>query len=125
MAAKAILVEGGMVIPDPASGIVGGQTTFAATTSAVTVTNLKPITEDVMFSFSGGVKGPIVNIVSLAPAPATPTVEKTITEKKKPIREGDEIQLSCQGQDPQGKPAPLGPVKFVVQQGGQVKLLVS
>ncbi len=119
MASKLVLVEGGMVMPDPGSGIAGGKVNFAATTAMVTAGGAKPITEDVMFSFAGGSKGPIVNIVSLAPAPATATVAKTKTEKKKPIVEGDEIQLSCQGQDPQGKPAPLGPVKFVVKKAGQ------
>jgi hypothetical protein len=101
MAAIPVLFDKGELIPDPASGASGGKVSFAPTVT-MKVGGGTLITEDVMFSFSGGASAALKNIASVAPAKAMVTGIKMMANNLKPVREGDKIMLNCQGITPDG-----------------------
>jgi hypothetical protein len=90
MADIPVLIDKGELVPDPASGVSGGKVSFAPT-ATMKVGGGTLITEDVMFSFSGGAPAALKNIASVAPAKAMVT--------------GMKIMLNFQGITPDGKTA--------------------
>jgi hypothetical protein len=121
MAAIPVLIDKGELIPDPASGVSGGKVDFAPTVT-MTADGGTVITEDVMFSFSGGASAAMKNIASIAPAKAIVSSMKMMVNNLKPVREGDKIMLNCQGIMPDGSTAAM-PLTILVKGAGQARLL--